>query len=255
MKIATWNVNSIRTRLPNVLRWLDAHKPDVLLLQELKCEDGQFPATDFETRGYKCAVAGQKAWNGVAILSKFPIKDILRGLPGNEDDPQSRYIEATIEGFRVASIYAPNGNPVDSEKYPYKLQWLDRLRNHAQNLLLTEMPLVLGGDYNVIPAPEDCYSPESWAEDALFRIETRKKFRTLLNLGLTDALRALHSQPHMYTFWDYQAGAWQRDNGIRIDHFLLSAQAAARLESCAIDKTARGEEKASDHTPVVIKLS
>lgn len=255
MKIVTWNVNSIRTRLPNVLRWLDTHKPDVLLLQELKCEESQFPANEFETRGYECAIAGQKAWNGVAILSKLPLADIQRGLPENDADPQSRYIEATIEDLRIASIYAPNGNPVDSEKYPYKLQWLDRLRIHVQNLLQTEMPLVLGGDYNVIPAPEDCYSPQAWAEDALFRIETRKKFRTLLNLGLTDALRALHSQPHMYTFWDYQAGSWQRDNGIRIDHFLLSAQAAARLESCVIDKAARGEEKASDHTPVIIEIS
>ncbi len=254
MKIASWNVNSINMRLPHVLDWLKAHKPDALLLQELKCMDEKFPLAEIEAAGYKAAVHGQKAFNGVAILSPHDMTDVIKGLPGDDSDEQSRYIEATIQGVRVASIYLPNGNPVDTEKYPYKLAWFDRLITHAQKLLVSEAPVVLGGDYNIIPEARDCYDPAVWADDALFRLDSRKKFRSLLNLGFTDAFRALHDQDHQYTFWDYQAGAWPRDMGIRIDHLLLSAQAADRLETCAIDRAPRAAEKASDHTPIYATL-
>lgn len=255
ISIATWNVNSINARLPNVLDWLKKKKPDVLLMQELKCMDEKFPAKDFEELGYTVETHGQKTWNGVAIVSKHDITDVKKGLPGDTKDEQARYIEATIKGVRIASLYLPNGNPVDSEKYPYKLKWMDRLYKHAQKLLASEMPVVLGGDYNIIPADEDCHDPIAWADDALFRLESRQKFRSILNLGYTEAFRATDSTPHAYTFWDYQAGAWQKDNGIRIDHFLLSPQATDRLEDCIIDKAPRGQEKASDHVPVILKIS
>lgn len=254
MKIATWNVNSIGMRLPHVLRWLGENKPDVLLLQELKCMDEKFPAAEIEAAGYTCAVHGQKSWNGVAILSKHPVENVMRGLPRGDGDEQSRYIEATVQGVRVASIYLPNGNPVDSEKYPYKLGWMDRLRQHAMDLLKTESPFVLGGDYNIIPEARDCHDPAAWAGDALFLPESRRHFRMLLNLGLTEAFRALDDSDGAYTFWDYQAGAWPRNHGIRIDHFLLSPQAADRLAACAIDREPRGWEKASDHVPVTVTL-
>lgn len=255
LSIATWNVNSINARLPNVLDWLKKKKPDVLLMQELKCMDEKFPAKDFEEMGYTVETHGQKTWNGVAIVSKHDITDVKKGLPGDTKDEQARYIEATIKGVRIASLYLPNGNPVDSEKYPYKLKWMDRLHKQAQKLLASEMPVVLGGDYNIIPADEDCHDPIAWADDALFRLESRQKFRSILNLGYTEAFRATDSTPHAYTFWDYQAGAWQKDNGIRIDHFLLSPQATDRLEDCIIDKAPRGQEKASDHVPVILKIS
>ena len=255
MKVASWNVNSINMRLPHVLDWLAAHKPDALMLQELKCMDEKFPVKDIEAAGYNVAVHGQKTWNGVAILSPHPIEDVIKGLPGDDSDEQSRYLEATINGLRVASIYLPNGNPVDSEKYPYKLAWFDRLITQAQKLLASEQPVVLAGDYNIIPEDRDCYDPAVWAEDALFRLESRRKFRSLMNLGFTDAFRAVNDDDHQYTFWDYQAGAWPKDHGIRIDHLLLSPQAADRLESCAIDRAPRAAEKASDHTPIFAVLS
>ncbi|MBI1215385.1 MAG: exodeoxyribonuclease III [Alphaproteobacteria bacterium] len=254
MKIATWNINSINARLPNVLRWLEEQSPDVLLMQELKCTDDKFPAEDFRKAGYESAVHGQKSWNGVAILSKRPIEKVVSGLPGDKNDEQARYIEATVRGVRVASIYLPNGNPVDTEKYPYKLGWMDRLTAHAKELLAQEAPTVLGGDYNVIPEDRDCFDPALWAEDALFRLESRKKLRELVYLGYTDAFRACNDDDHQYSFWDYQGGAWPQNHGIRIDHLLLSPQAADGLEGCAIDKTPRGWEKASDHTPVVVQL-
>ena len=254
LTVATWNVNSINARLPNVLAWVKEHAPDVLLLQELKTTDDKFPQMEFSALGYKAAVFGQKTWNGVAILSKHEISAIKMGLPGDETDEQSRYIEATIEGLRVASIYLPNGNPVDSEKYPYKLKWMDRLAAHVKNLLRTERPLVLGGDYNIIPEDKDCYDPKAWQEDALFRLESRRKFRALVNLGLTDAFRVNNNEAHQYSFWDYQGGSWPQNLGIRIDHFLLSPQSADLLHSCTIDSGPRGKEKASDHTPVVLKL-
>ena len=256
MRIATFNVNSVKARLPRLLEWLEESGPDVVLLQELKCVDEQFPALEISSFGYEIATHGQKTYNGVAILSKKPIEDIRRGLPGDDSDEQARYIEATIEGVRLASIYLPNGNPVDTEKYPYKLGWMDRLAAHVRDSLLPmEMPVVLGGDYNICPDDRDVYDPERWANDALCKPESRARFRRLLNLGLTEAWRALH--PHaegQFSYWDYVKGRWQKDEGLRIDHFLLSAQAADRLVSCEIDKTPRAREKASDHTPVVLEI-
>lgn len=250
MKIATWNVNSINMRLPHVLDWLQSHKPDALLLQELKCTDDKFPLAEIEAAGYKAAVHGQKSWNGVAILSPHDMTDIRRGLPGDDSDEQSRYIEATVGGFRIASIYLPNGNPVDTEKYPYKLRWFDRLIAHAQTLLAAEMPTVLAGDYNIIPEARDCHDPAVWADDALFRLDSRRKFRALSHLGFTDAFRAVNDDAEQYTFWDYQAGAWPRNHGIRIDHLMLCPRAADRLKDCRIDREPRAAEKASDHTPI-----
>ncbi|HEU0117669.1 MAG TPA: exodeoxyribonuclease III [Alphaproteobacteria bacterium] len=255
MRIATWNVNSVKARLPNVLEWLKEAKPDVVLLQEIKCETQNFPALEFESAGYKSKALGQKSYNGVAILSRHEITDVVEHLPEAGDDVQSRYIEATVKGVRVASIYLPNGNPTDTEKFPYKLAWLKRLQKHAAKLLQEEKPVVLGGDYNVIPEDIDVYAPERWVGDALFRPESRAAFRQLQQMGYTEAFRSLHPQKeHAYTFWDYQAGAWQNDNGIRIDHFLLSPEAADRMTNCFIDRTPRGKEKASDHTPVLLEL-
>ncbi len=255
MLVASWNVNSITARLPNVLDWLKKNAPDVVLLQELKCMEEKFPAMELKAAGYESAVHGQKTYNGVAILSKHKIEDVKKALPGDDKDEQSRYIEATIKGVRVASIYLPNGNPVDSEKYPYKLKWFDRLIDHARTLLAEETPVLLGGDYNVIPEARDCHDPAAWQEDALFRLDSRKKLRTLLNLGFTDCFRVFNKKDHQYTFWDYQAGAWQKNNGIRIDHFLASPQAADRLQACTIDSDPRGKEKASDHTPIIVEIN
>lgn len=254
MKIATWNVNSIKARLPNALAWLKAAEPDVVLMQEIKCIDENFPRMEIEDLGYNVETHGQKTYNGVAILSKHPIEVERRGLPGNDDDEQARYIEAFTGGVRVASIYLPNGNPTDTEKFPYKLAWMDRLIDHARELLTYEEAVVLGGDYNVCPTDADVYDPEGWADDALCRIESRARFRTLAYLGFTDAFRVLNPEPHRYSFWDYQRGAWQRDNGVRIDHLMLSPYAADRLKASDIDRGPRGEEKASDHTPVWCEL-
>lgn len=250
MKIATWNVNSIKARLPNALAWLESAAPDVVLLQEIKTVDDGFPRLEIEALGYACAVHGQKSYNGVAILSKRGLEDVSAGLPGDDGDDQARYIEATVAGVRVTSIYLPNGNPADTEKYTYKLGWMRRLKARAEALLATEQPVVLGGDYNVIPTDEDVHDAAAWAGDALIKPETRAAFREILWLGYTDAFRAKDPTPHKYSFWDYQGGAWQKDNGIRIDHLLLSPQAADRLESAGIDTGPRGKEKASDHTPV-----
>jgi exodeoxyribonuclease-3 len=258
MIIATWNVNSVRQRLEHLLAYLKEVEPDVLCLQELKCMDEAFPRLEVESAGYNVAVHGQKTFNGVAILSKRPI-EVRTGLPGDESDMQARYIEATVPDgnsvIRVASIYLPNGNPVGTEKYTYKLAWMDRLIAHSRDLMRLEEPLVLAGDYNVIPTPRDCHDPAAWANDALFLPQTREKFRTLLNLGFTDALRAVRDDAGLYTFWDYQAGAWQRNNGIRIDHLLLSPQASDRLKSVEIDKEMRAREKPSDHVPIRIELA
>ena len=258
MKIATWNVNSVRQRTEHLLRYLRDAKPDVLCLQELKCVDAVFPHLDVEAEGYNAALHGQKGFNGVAILAKAPV-EVTRGLPGDPDDEQARYIEAVVpngEGIvRVASIYLPNGNPPQTEKYAYKLAFMDRLIAHVRNLLALEEPLVLAGDYNVIPTANDAADPAAWEGDALFLPETRARFRSLLNLGLTDALRATTDDTSLYTFWDYQAGAWQRNKGIRIDHLLLSPRAADRLVEVAIDKERRGEERPSDHVPVEIILA
>ncbi|WP_374651650.1 exodeoxyribonuclease III [Dongia sp.] len=262
MKIATFNVNSLRARLPNVLDWLRDASPDVALLQEIKCTTAEFPRLEIEALGYHTEALGQKSYNGVAILSKTKFKVQHHALPGNGGDEQARYLEAVIEvadgarwkHVRVATIYLPNGNPVDSEKYPYKLAWMEHLKRHAAALLKLEQPTVLAGDYNVIPTDNDVYDPVAWAEDALARPETRAKFREILNLGYTDAFRYLHPDGHRYTFWDYKAGRWQRDEGLRIDHLLLSPQAADCLEACEIDRVPRGREKPSDHTPIWCEL-
>ncbi|WP_042703381.1 exodeoxyribonuclease III [Azospirillum sp. B506] len=254
MKIATWNVNSAKARLPLITNWLRTASPDVVLFQEIKCETAAFPTAAFEELGYHVNAVGQKAYNGVALLSKAPAEKMLTRLPGEPEDEQARYVEATVSGVRIASLYLPNGNPAPGEKFAYKLRWMDRLYDHASSLLAQEIPVVLGGDYNIIPEARDVFSPQAFAGDALFRPESRAKFRALLNLGLTEAYRALHDDDRAYTFWDYQAGSWPRDNGLRIDHFLLSPQAADRLAGCTIDRGPRGLEKASDHTPVILEL-
>jgi exodeoxyribonuclease-3 len=252
MKIATWNVNSIKARLDHVLQWIDSRKPDILMLQELKGVD--FPQEPFAARGYAVEFKGQKAYNGVAILSCLPIAQVRNALPGDEGDDHARYLETDIGGVRVINIYAPNGNPVESDKFPYKLAWLRRLCDHAKALRADSVPFLIGGDFNVIPDNRDCTNPEAWLDDALFRPETKALFRELCNLGLTDALRVFHQGPGIFTFWDYFAGSWETDKGIRIDHFLASPAIADRLLSCAPDKEPRGWEKASDHTPVVLEL-
>lgn len=254
MLIASWNVNSVRARMENVTEWLKVTQPDVLLLQEIKCETESFPAFEFEAMGYKAFVSGQKSYNGVAILSRHPASNVMYSLPGDADDKQARYVEAVIQGVHVASIYLPNGNPIDSEKFDYKLMWMGRLRYHASKLLELEKPIVLGGDFNVIPNEIDVYDPKGWEKDALFHPKTRASFRELLNLGYTEAFRALHPDKVDYTFWDYQSGAWAKNSGLRIDHFLLSPEATDRLISCEIDREPRGKEKASDHTPVMVEL-
>lgn len=255
MRIAIWNVNSIKARMPLVNDWLMNAKPDVLLLQEIKCETEAFPRLEFEALGYKVTALGQKAYNGVAMLSREAPLDVLEGLPGDKNDAQARYLEATFSGVRVASIYLPNGNPIESDKFTYKLEWMRRLQTHAQNLLKSEKPFVLAGDFNVIPTEHDVYDPAGWEKDALYHPRTRAAYRELVNLGLTDAYRALHPhQKHAYTFWTYRTNAWERDEGLRIDHFLLSPEAADRLTNCFIDRTPRGQDKASDHAPVVVDL-
>ena len=253
--IATWNVNSVNARLPNVLAWLAEARPDVALLQEIKCLDPAFPTEAVGELGYNVATLGQKAYNGVAILSRRPIEDVVRGLPGEPADEQARYIEATVGDLRVASIYLPNGNPIGTDRFAYKLAWMERLRAHAAALLELDQAVVLGGDFNVIPEPIDCHDPRAWLGDALFQPESRRAFRALLHLGYTEAFRALHPDERgAYSFWDYQGGAFQLDHGIRIDHHLLSPQAADRLVACTIDKAPRRLPKASDHTPVIVDL-
>lgn len=258
MRIASWNVNSIKAHLGAVTSWLKEREPDVVCLQELKCVDDAFPREEIESLGYNVAVHGQKTYNGVAILSKYPIDEAKPRLPGDDDDVHARYIEALISTkggvVRVASIYLPNGNPVGTEKFKYKLSWMDRLTEHTRELLALEEPLVLAGDYNVIPSTLDAEFPEKWADDALFQLETREKFRELVSLGLTDALRAVNDEKGLYTFWDYQAGAFQKNNGIRIDHLLLSPKAIDRLHSVGIDKKVRAADKPSDHVPIFADL-
>lgn len=257
MRIATFNVASVNAHLEQITGWLKETQPDVVCLQETKCLDDAFPHLLFEAEGYKAALFGQKSYNGVAILSKFPLEDVRRGLPEFPDE-QSRYIEALVAtpkgAVRVASLYLPNGNPANSDKYPYKLRWIDSLATHARKLLAFEEPVVLAGDYNVIPTAEDVYDAAAWVGDALFKRETRLAFRRVLNQGFTDAYRACHAEPHKYTFWDYQAGAWQKNRGLRIDHLLLSPQAADKLVACDIDKHVRGWDKPSDHVPIWCEL-
>lgn len=253
MKIVSWNVNSIKARGPHVERFLTETAPDVLMVQELKGE--AFPAETFETLGYSSVAKGQKAYNGVAILSKTPIDLVMDTLPGDDTDEQARYLEVNINGLRLINIYLPNGNPVDTEKYTYKLDWMDRLYARLKTLRDDGIPFMIGGDFNIIPDDKDCHDPAAWIDDALFRPQSRATFRALLNLGLTEAFRVLNHLPEQYTFWDYQAGAWQKNNGIRIDHFLLSPLIADKLQSCTIDKTTRSWERPSDHVPIMVEIA
>lgn len=259
MLIATWNINGIKARIDSLCAWLEAASPDIACLQEIKSVDETFPRGPIEALGYHVETHGQKGFNGVALLSKVAPATVMRGLPGDESDEQSRYIEGLWEiggrRLRVASIYLPNGNPLGTEKFPYKLGWMERLIAHAGLRLAEEDDLVLAGDYNVIPMPVDVARPAAWLGDALFQPESRSAFRRLVNLGLTDALRATTDAEKTYTFWDYQAGAWQRNDGIRIDHLLVSPEVQDRLVSVGIEKHVRGWEKPSDHVPVMIQLA
>lgn len=253
MRIVTWNINGINARLQVIKAWLEQQKPDIVCLQEIKSIDEKFPASEFESLGYNVATHGQKSWNGVAILSRLPFDEVERGLPGDETDEQARLIEAVFSNeqgaFRVCNIYLPNGNPVDTEKFPYKLGWMDRLNAHVAKRLSEEMPFILLGDFNLIPTGHDCHDPKAWWGDALFREESLQRFRTLQNMGMTDAVRSVTDTPS-YTFWDFQAGAWRKDNGIRIDHLMLSPQAADLLQGVNIHRDVRGWDKPSDHVPV-----
>jgi exodeoxyribonuclease-3 len=255
VKIATWNVNSVKVRLPLLLAFLQEAQPDVLCLQETKCPAADFPMLEVKGLGYHVETIGQRAYNGVALLSKQPADDLVCGLPGMSGDEQARYLEASFGPVRVASIYLPNGNPVGTDKFTYKLAWMEQLVNRTRELLRREIPFVLGGDYNICPADEDVYDPVAWRDDALCRLEARSRFRALMNLGLTDCYRVFHREPHRYTFWDYQAGRWNRDEGLRIDHLLLSPHAADRAAACDIDKKPRAKERASDHTPIWCELA
>jgi exodeoxyribonuclease-3 len=266
MKIASFNINGIKARVNALTDWLDEAQPDVAVLQEIKSVDEAFPRELFEERGYNVETHGQKSFNGVAILSKLPLEDVRRGLPGDESDEQARWIEATVVGkqaLRICGLYLPNGNPVELNddgtpveggKYAYKLSWMERLKARAAELMAEEMPALMAGDYNIIPQAEDAKRPEAWREDALHRPESRAAFQRIVNLGFTEAFRARTRGPGHYTFWDYQAGAWNRDDGIRIDHFLLTPQAADLLRDCQIDKDIRGREKPSDHVPIWVDL-
>ena len=257
MKIATWNINGVKARLDTLLSWLEQARPDIACLQEIKSVDENFPREAIEALGYAVETHGQKGFNGVAILSRLPFDEVNRGLPGDEGDAQARFIEgvfSTEQGaLRVVSLYLPNGNPVASDKFPYKLAWMERLEAWARDRLALEEPLVLAGDYNVIPMPQDCHDPAAWEGDALYRPESRAAFRRLANAGFTDALRSTSDAPETYTFWDYQAGAWQKNNGVRIDHLMLSPEAADRLRSVHVDRQVRAWEKPSDQVPVVAR--
>lgn len=258
MKIATWNINGVRARVDTLLTWLAETKPDVVCLQEIKSVDEGFPRDAIEAAGYDVAVHGQKGFNGVALLSRTRLEDVKRGLPGDQSDEQSRYIEASVtagvRSIRIGGLYLPNGNPLGTDKFQYKLRWMGRLELHARDLVKSEQLLVLAGDFNVIPEAVDAKSPGNWTGDALFQPESRASFRRLQSLGLTDAIRSCHPNPGVYTFWDYQAGAWQKDEGIRIDHLMLSPQATDRLIGAGIDKFTRSWEKPSDHVPVWVEL-
>ena len=258
MKIVTYNLNGIRARLPRLVEYLEEEKPDAVCLQEIKCADESLPIEDVRAAGYRGLWHGQKGFNGGAILtpldSEAP-KHRRTGLPGDPDDTHSRYIEAEVGGIVLASLYLPNGNPVGTEKFAYKLAWMERLREHALTLLAEERPTVLAGDWNVVPTDEDVFSPRAMAHDALLQPETRAAYRRILHQGWTDAIRARYPEGPVWTFWDYTAGCWQRDAGFRIDHFLLSPQAADRMLDAGVDKSHRGREKASDHAPTWVELA
>ncbi|TKT76758.1 exodeoxyribonuclease III [Aquamicrobium sp. LC103] len=259
MKIATWNINGVKARIDNLVHWLKESAPDIVGLQEIKSVDEGFPRAEIEALGYHVETHGQKGFNGVAILSKLPFDEVNRRLPGDDADEQSRFIEGVFStesgAIRFVSLYLPNGNPINTEKFPYKLRWMERLENWAFHRLALEEPLILAGDYNVIPEAADARHPEAWVNDALFQPETRRAFRRLEYMGFIDAVRAVSGAPDIYTFWDYQAGAWQKNNGIRIDHLMLSPEAANRLASASIEKHVRAWEKPSDHVPAVIEIN
>ncbi len=255
MKIATFNINNVNKRLPNLIAWLKSSKPDVVCLQELKADQADFPEAALSTAGYSAAWIGQRTWNGVAILSRGPeILVTRRRLPGDRKDEQSRYIEAVVNGVVVACLYAPNGNPRPGPKFDYKLAWLKRLNRHANSLRKTGAPIVLAGDFNIVPTPFDIYPTKSWDKDALVQPEGRKLFADLLAKGWTDALRKMHPKKAPYTFWTYWRGRFERDAGLRIDHLLLDPQLAARLRKAGVDRTVRGKADASDHAPAWIVL-
>ncbi|MEM0976940.1 MAG: exodeoxyribonuclease III [Pseudomonadota bacterium] len=258
MKIASFNINGIKARLPALLDWLQERQPDVAVLQEIKSIDEAFPKEPIEELGYTVITHGQKSFNGVALLSKVPLDDVMMGLPGDDDDEQARYVEATVVGeknaLRLCGLYLPNGNPAPGPKYDYKLAWMHRLQTRAEELMASEEPFLITGDFNVIPQPEDCYDPKAWETDALFLPQTRQAFRKLCAIGLTDALRVRDAAPMTYTFWDYQAGAWNKNHGIRIDHVLLSPAAADMLTDCQIDRDCRDREKPSDHVPIWVDI-
>jgi exodeoxyribonuclease-3 len=258
MKVATWNVNSVRKRTGNLVTWLQNAKPDIVVLQEIKAQEATFPRLEIESEGYKVEIVGQKGFNGVALLSLHPVEITARALPDPAEDEPARYIEGRVQtpqgALTVGGLYLPNGNPIGTEKFAYKIAWMDRLAGRARALLAREEMFVLGGDYNVIPTDVDVFSPTQFADDALCQPQSRGAFRTLLNLGLTDAVRAFHAEGPQYTYWDYQAGAWPKDHGLRIDHLLLSPQAADRLTAVGIDKAERGRPEPSDHVPVWCEL-
>jgi len=257
MKIATFNINGVKARFEALITWLQESRPDVALLQEIKSVDENFPREAIEDLGYTVETHGQKSFNGVAILSRLPLEDVSRGLPGDDTDEQARWIEATVISetpIRVCGLYLPNGNPVPGPKYDYKLAWMQRLQVRAKSLFEGELPFLMAGDFNIIPQDDDAKRPEAWVTDALALPQSRNAFRTLLNLGLTEAFRSRTPEKGHYSFWDYQAGAWDRNDGIRIDHFLLSPECADRLEECWIEKEMRGRAKPSDHVPVWIDL-
>lgn len=255
MKIATYNVNGVNGRLPVLLKWLEESKPDIACLQELKAPQEKFPEQDILNAGYTAIWHGQKSWNGVAILSRIgELQEVRRTLPGDEEDEHSRYIEAVINGITIGCLYLPNGNPAPGPKFDYKLKWFKRLTLHAAELLSTDKPVILTGDYNVMPTEMDVYKPERWVDDALFRPETRQAFKTLVDQGWTDALRTLYPGEVIYTFWDYFRNAYGRNAGLRIDHFLLSPHFKKKLKAAGVDKEVRGWEKTSDHAPVWIEI-
>ncbi|MEO5939154.1 MAG: exodeoxyribonuclease III [Sphingomonas sp.] len=255
MRIATYNVNGVNGRLPVLLRWLSEAQPDVVCLQELKAPQDRFPENAIRDAGYEAIWHGQKAWNGVAILSRVgtPI-ETRRGLPGDDDDPHSRYIEAAVNGVIVAGLYLPNGNPRPGPKFDYKMRWFERLIDHAGELLATGMPVVIAGDFNVMPTERDVRRPERWVDDALFAPEVRDAYARLLRQGWTDALRTIHPDETIYTFWKYFRGAFERNDGLRLDHILLSPSIADRLTDAQVDRTPRGWDKTSDHAPVWVSL-
>ncbi len=255
MKIASWNVNSVKVRLPHLLSFLEDAQPDVLCLQETKCLAADFPMLEVKALGYHVETIGQRAYNGVALLSKQPAEELVSELLDNAEDGQARYIEASFGNVRIASVYLPNGNPIGTDKFTYKLAWMERLIDHTRELLRREIPFVLAGDYNICPTDDDVYNSVAFRDDALCRLEARSRFRALLYLGLTDAYRVFHPEAHRYTFWDYQAGRWHRDEGLRIDHLLLSPHAADRIAACDIDKKPRAKERSSDHTPIWCELA